>query len=111
MISGTPRLSFRDGAQRRARNPEQQAPSRGTGFRTRRRAAPRNGVVAFASAVAIGLALACAPAGAETKIRVGKAQPNQFAFVPADIGVETGIFKKRGVDAEISAFGGDARMM
>ena len=28
-------------------------------------------------------------ASAETKLRVGKAQPNQFAFVPADIGVES----------------------
>jgi NitT/TauT family transport system substrate-binding protein len=59
----------------------------------------------------MGLALTCGAAAAETKLRVGKAQPNQFAFVPADIGVETGIFKKRGVDVEISAFGGDARMM
>ena len=50
-------------------------------------------------------------AGADTKLRVGKAQPNQFAFVPADIGVETGIFKKHGLDVEITGFGGDARMM
>jgi NitT/TauT family transport system substrate-binding protein len=59
----------------------------------------------------MGLILACAPANAETKIRVGKAQPNQFAFVPADIGAEVGLFKKHGVDVEISAFGGDAKMM
>src|SRR6185312_16619035 len=38
-------------------------------------------------------------------------QPNQFAFVPADIGVDAGIFKKRGLDVEVSAFGGDAKMM
>jgi len=37
---------------------------------------------------AAGLMLACGTAGAQTKLRVGKAQPNQFAFVPADIGVE-----------------------
>jgi ABC-type nitrate/sulfonate/bicarbonate transport system substrate-binding protein len=48
---------------------------------------------------------------AETKLRVGKAQPNQFAFVPADIGADTGIFKKHGLDVEISSFGGDAKMM
>src|SRR4029079_1900481 len=36
---------------------------------------------------------------------------NQFAFVPADIGVDAGIFKKRGLDVEVSAFGGDAKMM
>jgi ABC-type nitrate/sulfonate/bicarbonate transport system substrate-binding protein len=65
-------------------------------------------LVALAAA---GLMLACGTAGRETKLRVGKAQPNQFAFVPADIGVEAGIFKKRGLDIEISSFGGDARMM
>jgi len=66
---------------------------------------------ALALAAVVGLMLACGTAGAETKLRVGKAQPNQFAFVPADIGVEAGIFKKRGLDIEISSFGGDARMM
>ena len=61
--------------------------------------------------VAAGLMLAGGAAGAQTKIRVGKAQPNQFAFVPADIGVDAGIFKKHGLDVEISSFGGDARLM
>jgi NitT/TauT family transport system substrate-binding protein len=55
--------------------------------------------------------LAAGSAGAETTLRVGKAQPNQFAFVPVDIGIETGAFRKRGLDVEISAFGGDARML
>jgi ABC-type nitrate/sulfonate/bicarbonate transport system substrate-binding protein len=73
--------------------------------------ASRNDAVVFAVAVMVGLALASPSASAETKIRVGKAQPNQFAFVPADIGVEAGLFKKHGVDVEISAFGGDAKMM
>src|SRR5207249_8805529 len=31
-------------------------------------------------------------------------------FVPADVGQRTGIFKKHGVDIEISSFGGDARL-
>ena len=66
---------------------------------------------AIALAAALDLALACGSANAETKLRVGKAQPNQFAFVPADIGVESGIFKQRGLDVEISSFGGDAKMM
>ena len=60
---------------------------------------------------AAALMLACGAASAETKIRVGKAQPNQFAFVPADIGADSGVFKKHGLDVEISAFGGDAKMM
>jgi ABC-type nitrate/sulfonate/bicarbonate transport system substrate-binding protein len=57
------------------------------------------------------LTLACSTAGAETTLRIGKAQPKQFAFVPADIGVEARIFKKHGVNVEISSFGGDAKMM
>jgi ABC-type nitrate/sulfonate/bicarbonate transport system substrate-binding protein len=61
---------------------------------------------AFAAAVLIG-----APAQAQTTLRVGKAQANQFAFIPADIGVETGIFKKHGLDLDISAFAGDVKMM
>jgi ABC-type nitrate/sulfonate/bicarbonate transport system substrate-binding protein len=57
-------------------------------------------------------ALAAAPAqSAEATIRLGKAQANQFAFVPADVGVDTGIFKKHGVNVQISAFTGDAKMI
>ncbi len=48
---------------------------------------------------------------AQTTLRLGKAQANQFAFVPADIGVDTGIFQKHGIALEISAFPGDARMI
>lgn len=46
---------------------------------------------------------------AET-LRLGKAGRDAFSFVPADIGVRTGIFKKHGLDLEISSFGGDARV-
>jgi ABC-type nitrate/sulfonate/bicarbonate transport system substrate-binding protein len=67
------------------------------------------GAVAFAAVV--GLVVAADAACAQTTIRLGKAQANQFAFVPADIGVDTGIFKKHGIALEISAFGGDAKMM
>jgi NitT/TauT family transport system substrate-binding protein len=55
--------------------------------------------------------LAGAGAQAQTKIRVGKAQAQTFAFIPADIGAETGLFKKRGLDIEISSFAGDARLL
>ncbi len=65
---------------------------------------------ALAVAALAGLILADA-AHAETTLRLGKAQANQFAFVPADIGVDTGIFKNRGIALEISAFGGDAKMI
>ena len=58
---------------------------------------------------AIGI-LGADRAGAQTTLRLGKAQTNQFAFIPADIGVDAGIFKKHGIDLDISAFAGDAKM-
>jgi NitT/TauT family transport system substrate-binding protein len=61
-------------------------------------------------AVAAALMLTGGAASAQT-LRVGKAQPNQFAFVPADVGLAAGIFKKHGVDIEISSFSGDAKEM
>src|SRR6202166_1902631 len=64
-----------------------------------------------ASAVAVALIFAGGAASAQTTLRLGKAQANQFAFVPADVGVDTGIFKKHGVDLEISSFSGDAKEM
>ena len=65
-------------------------------------------VAAIAAAAVLLLANA---ADAQTTLRVGKAQANQFAFIPADIGVSTGIFKKHGIDLDISAFAGDAKMV
>jgi ABC-type nitrate/sulfonate/bicarbonate transport system substrate-binding protein len=58
-----------------------------------------------------GTLLASTVAQAQTKIRVGKAQAQTFAFIPADVGTETGLFKKRGLDIEISSFAGDARLL
>ena len=49
------------------------------------------------------------PAQAET-IRVGKAVPEAFSFVPLDVGMRQGFFKKRGLDVESIAFAGDAKM-
>jgi NitT/TauT family transport system substrate-binding protein len=66
---------------------------------------------AAAAAALLGLMLAAGVARAETTLRLGKAQPNQFAFVPADVGVDAGIFKKHGINLEISSFAGDAKEM
>src|SRR5580692_2670530 len=63
-----------------------------------------------AGAIAAALVYA-GTASAQTTLRLGKAQANQFAFVPADVGVDTGIFKKHGLDLEISSFSGDAKEM
>jgi NitT/TauT family transport system substrate-binding protein len=55
--------------------------------------------------------LAAAPSAAEAEtLRVGKAGREAFSFVPVDVGAQTGIFKKQGLDLEISSFGGDARL-
>jgi NitT/TauT family transport system substrate-binding protein len=62
------------------------------------------------SATLAGLIFA-GTASAETTLRVGKAQINQFAFVAADVGNDTGIFKRHGVDVQLSAFKGDAKEM
>jgi ABC-type nitrate/sulfonate/bicarbonate transport system substrate-binding protein len=66
------------------------------------------GTVAIAALAAVALSR---DAAAQTKLRLGKAQANQFAFLPADIGAEAGIFKRHGIDLDISAFAGDAKMV
>jgi NitT/TauT family transport system substrate-binding protein len=63
---------------------------------------------AFALAIVVPVLLATA-ARAET-LRVGKAVPDAFSFVPLDIGVRKGFFARHGIAIEESAFAGDARM-
>jgi ABC-type nitrate/sulfonate/bicarbonate transport system substrate-binding protein len=70
--------------------------------------------VRLGCAVAVAILAAAAPlhsASAQTTLRLGKAQANQFAFLPADIGVETGIFKRHGIDLDISTSAGDAKLI
>jgi len=50
------------------------------------------------------------PAQAAEKLRVGKSVPQAFSFTPIEIGIQTGIFGKNGLDVESIAFQGDARM-
>jgi ABC-type nitrate/sulfonate/bicarbonate transport system substrate-binding protein len=54
-------------------------------------------------------ALLIAPPASET-VRVGKAGRDAFSFVPAEVGDQTGLFKKHGIELQISSFGGDARV-
>ncbi len=49
-------------------------------------------------------------ASAGEPLRVGKAVPEAFSFVPLDIGIQEGIFKKYGLDVQGTAFGGDAKL-
>jgi NitT/TauT family transport system substrate-binding protein len=57
----------------------------------------------------LGTMLAASIGSADT-LRVGKAGREAFSFVPVDIGAQTGIFKKHGLELEIASFGGDARV-
>jgi len=57
--------------------------------------------------VAVALSV---PAFAADKLRVGKAVPEAFSFVPPDVGMRNGIFKKNNLELELTAFAGDARM-
>jgi NitT/TauT family transport system substrate-binding protein len=49
-------------------------------------------------------------AQANMKVRVGKAIGEAFSFTPLDIGIETGIFKKHGIEIEKYDFGGSAKL-
>src|SRR5580704_1258279 len=60
--------------------------------------------VSLVSAAFIGAA------HAETKIRVGKAISEAFSFVPLDVGIETGIFKKHGLEIQEYDFAGSAKL-
>jgi NitT/TauT family transport system substrate-binding protein len=54
--------------------------------------------------------LSAAPAHADETLRVGKAVPEAFSFVPLDVGMHEGFFKKRGLAIEEIAFAGDAKL-
>jgi NitT/TauT family transport system substrate-binding protein len=54
--------------------------------------------------------LATWPSLAAEKLRVGKAVPEAFSFVPLDVGLKKGFFQKYGLEIESVAFAGDARM-
>lgn len=60
--------------------------------------------------LAAAFIVATQPAQAQTKVRIGKPQAGAFQFVPVDVGIETGIFKKHGLDVEPSDFGGGPRV-
>ena len=63
-------------------------------------------------AVAVLLAAAAsAPAAAETTLRVGKANANSDAITPVNVGDQLGIFKKHGLNLEITDFGGGSKMV
>jgi len=54
--------------------------------------------------------LLIAPIASAETLRIGKAGRDAFSFVPTDVGAQVGLFKKYGIDLQISSFGGDARV-
>jgi NitT/TauT family transport system substrate-binding protein len=43
-------------------------------------------------------------------LRVGKSVPEAFSFVPLDVGIRVGLFRKYGIEIEASALAGGARL-
>ena len=62
----------------------------------------------------LAAALVCgflaSPAHAEDTLRVGKAVPESFAFVPLDVGMREGIFQRNGIAIDEISFTGDAKL-
>jgi NitT/TauT family transport system substrate-binding protein len=67
---------------------------------------------AIAALLAAALISACVvqPSRADETLRVGKAVPESFAFVPLDIGMHEGLFKRNGIGIDEIAFAGDAKL-
>src|SRR5580692_3085613 len=63
-----------------------------------------------ALAAILGVISVDASAQAKMKVRVGKAIGEAFSFTPLDIGIETGIFAKHGIEIEKYDFGGSAKL-
>src|SRR5260370_17387483 len=63
-------------------------------------------------AFAFGAGAAGQPAQAQAliKLRIGKPQAATFPFVPVDVGIATGIFKKHGLEVESIDFAGGPRV-
>jgi ABC-type nitrate/sulfonate/bicarbonate transport system substrate-binding protein len=73
------------------------------------------GTAAVFNVLRIGLSIAFvavmgARALAADQVRVGKAQGFIWDFLPADVGIASGIFAKYGLDVKVSALGGDGKV-
>ncbi len=68
-------------------------------------------LISFMIATTVVSALLSASAwSAENTLRAGKSSPESFSFVPLDVGIEAGIFKKNGLDVQIVGFSGGTKM-
>src|SRR5258706_9609504 len=69
---------------------------------------PRLAIAGWSALVALLLAFTSAEAA--DSLRVAKASPQAFAFVPLDVGLQEGIFKKYGFAIEIVSVSGSAKI-
>src|SRR6185437_12729196 len=56
------------------------------------------------------MVLGVGSASADTTLRVGKAIALPFDFVPLDVGMQKGFFKKHGLDIDATNFAGSAKL-
>ena len=67
-------------------------------------------VVTVIAAALLLLGPMVAPALAAELLRVGNVGAVAFSFVPTNVGQQTGIFAKNGLDVQITGFAGDAKL-
>jgi ABC-type nitrate/sulfonate/bicarbonate transport system substrate-binding protein len=73
------------------------------------RMSKRTGWQIAAALAAIIILGGAAPAGANTTLRIGKAQAEPIDFTPPEVGMAKGFFQKHGIDLEIVVFAGAAK--
>jgi NitT/TauT family transport system substrate-binding protein len=122
-----PRLAFAPSSDRRGGRGERRMPRRrphrpvslppSQGGRDNFSAPQGAPIAAFAKALVTAIAALlllvgplASPASAADVLRVGNVGAGAFSFVPTDVGKETGIFAKNGLDVQITGFAGDARL-
>src|ERR1700736_6781400 len=66
--------------------------------------------IGVAILVLLVMQIPAAPAARAELLRVGKAVPEAFSFVPLDGGIRYGFFKKHGIEIENSAYGGGGKL-
>jgi ABC-type nitrate/sulfonate/bicarbonate transport system substrate-binding protein len=76
----------------------------------RRRQGPARYGCVIAALVALGLTAGSRAAEAADALRVGKSPAFLFAYVPIDVGLAKGFYKQRGIELEVIAFEGAAKM-
>jgi ABC-type nitrate/sulfonate/bicarbonate transport system substrate-binding protein len=68
------------------------------------------GRIVGATVAVLSMVAVAAPASALEKLRTGKAIALPFDFTPLDIGMAKGFFQKHGLELEIAAFAGSAKL-